>query len=119
VNRFVATLSARRISSKARSWGEQVRIGTGDLLDVTLSGHAGAVTLAIRPEQVSLLPEGTGIPAKISEMTYMGTDTHYTFALSDGSHMVARVQSNMAVAYHVGDTVGVKIGTSAVQVLKS
>jgi len=52
-------------------------------------------------------------------MTYMGTDTHYTFALSDGSHMVARVQSNMAVAYHVGDTVGVKIGTSAVQVLKS
>lgn len=119
VNRFVADFIGETNFLEGEVVGEQVRIGTGDLLDVTLSGHAGAVTLAIRPEQVSLLPEGTGIPAKISEMTYMGTDTHYTFALSDGSHMVARVQSNMAVAYHVGDTVGVKIGTSAVQVLKS
>jgi spermidine/putrescine transport system ATP-binding protein len=89
------------------------------MLDVALNGQVGPVTLAIRPEQVSVTPPGAGIAAKIAETTYMGTDTHYTLALGDGSHVVARVQSNMADAFRVGDTVGISIGASAIQVLKS
>jgi len=53
VNRFVADFIGETNFLEGEVVGEQVRIGTGDLLDVTLSGHAGAVTLAIRPEQVS------------------------------------------------------------------
>jgi spermidine/putrescine transport system ATP-binding protein len=57
--------------------------------------------------------------AKISEMTYLGTDTHYTLVLSDGSHLVARVQSNSAMDLAVGHQVSVTIDVAAVRVLAS
>ncbi len=119
VNRFVADFIGETNFLEGEVDGGRVRIGTGDMLDVTLSGQTGAVTLAIRPEQLRLVPAGKDIAAKITATTYMGTDTHYTLALGDGSHVVARVQSNFAEAYKVGDAVGLNIGTSAVQVLKS
>ncbi|MEH6831877.1 MAG: ABC transporter ATP-binding protein [Sulfitobacter sp.] len=119
VNRFVADFIGETNFLEGTVDGDRVRIGTGDVLDVELDGHAGAVTLAIRPEQISLAASDVGLPAKITETTYMGTDTHYTLGLADGSKIIARVQSNSAGAFGVGDAVGIKIDTKAVQVLKS
>ena len=73
-------------------------------------GPAGAIRLG---------SPGTGLDARIIEATYMGTDTHYTLGLSDGSQIVARIQSNSAGAFGIGDPVGASIDTKAVQVLKS
>ncbi|KIN64982.1 Spermidine/putrescine ABC transporter ATPase subunit [Sulfitobacter noctilucicola] len=119
VNRFVADFIGETNFLEGRVEDGQVRLGTGDLLAVPLEDQAGGVTLAIRPEQVSIGPVGAAIPAKIVDATYLGTDTHYTLALSDGSQLVARVQSNSASRFGVGDEVGVTIDDYAVQVLKS
>ena len=119
VNRFVADFIGETNFLEGQVDGARVRIGTGDLLDVQLSGQTGGVTLAIRPEQIGLGAAGSGLTATITETTYMGTDTHYALALGDGSQIIARVQSNSAGALSVGDTVGVSIDTKAVQVLKS
>lgn len=119
VNRFVADFIGETNFLEGRVEDAKVRIGTGDLLAVPLDGHSGNVTLAIRPEQVSVSAANGGISARIIDATYLGTDTHYTLALGDDSHLVARVQSNSKTAFGVGDTVGVSIDAQAVQVLKS
>jgi spermidine/putrescine transport system ATP-binding protein len=119
VNRFVADFIGETNFLEGRVESGQVRIGTGDLLGVPLDAQAGDVTLAVRPEQVSVAPAGTGIAAKIIDATYLGTDTHYTLRLSDDSTLVARIQSNSTGGNAVGDTVGVVIDAKAVQVLKS
>lgn len=119
VNRFVADFIGETNFLDGQVDGGRVRIGTGDLLGVPLDGQTGSVTLAIRPEQVSLGPAGSGMAAKIEEMTYLGTDTHYTLALSDGNRLVARVQSNSAMAISVGEQVSVRIDENAVRVLAS
>ena len=119
VNRFVADFIGETNFLDGQVDGDAVRIGTGDRLAVPLAGHVGAVTLAVRPEQVSLNAPGAGIAARIIETTYLGTDTHFTLGLSDDSHLVARVQSNSTASFAVGDTVGVSIDARAVQVLKS
>lgn len=119
VNRFVADFIGETNFLDGRVEGAQVRIGTGDLINVSLDGQAGDVTLAVRPEQVRVVATGTGLAAKVVDTTYMGTDTHYTLGLGDGSTLVARVQSNAAGGFAVGDVVGVDIDAQAVQVLKS
>ena len=123
VNRFVADFIGETNFLEGHVNGAGVCLGTGDLLEVPLEvpldGQLGAVTLAIRPEQIRLAAAGTGIAATITDATYMGTDTHYTLGLSDGSHIVARVQSNSASAHGVGEEVGISIDAKAVQVLKA
>jgi spermidine/putrescine transport system ATP-binding protein len=119
VNRFVADFIGETNFLEGRVEGAGVRIGTGDILAVPLDGESGEVTLAIRPEQVRVSAEPAEISAKVYEATYMGTDTHYTLHLADGSTLVARVQSNAMGGFGAGDTVGVRIDASAVQVLKS
>jgi len=119
VNRFVADFIGETNFLDGDVDGTRVRIGTGDLLDVKLDGQTGPVTLAIRPEQITLGASGGGIDVTVIEKTYMGTDTHYTLGLSDGSQMIARVPSGFAGAFALGDTVGISIDSKAVQVLKS
>ncbi|WP_299027809.1 ABC transporter ATP-binding protein [uncultured Sulfitobacter sp.] len=118
VNRFVADFIGETNFLEGQVEQGGVRLGTGDTLAVPLDGQSGSVTLAIRPEQVSITTEG-GIAARIVEMTYLGTDTHYTLALGDKSHLVARIQSNSVTRFAVGDEVTVNIDAQAVQVLKS
>ncbi|WP_187429895.1 Spermidine/putrescine import ATP-binding protein PotA [Roseobacter fucihabitans] len=117
VNRFVADFIGETNFLTGQVAQGRVRIATGDALDVTLDGQEGTVTLAVRPEQIRVGPAGTGLPARIVETTYLGTDTHYTLALSEGSQVVARVQSNAGHSFAVGDAVGVIIDAQSVQVL--
>lgn len=118
-NRFVADFIGETNFVEGRVEGKGVRIGTGDLLEVTLGGQTGDVTLAVRPEQVSVMAADSGIAATIVQATYMGTDTHYTLELGDKSRLIARVQSTSAGGLRIGDSVGVQIDAAAVQVLKS
>ena len=119
LNRFVADFIGETNFLEGRVEGGQVRIGTGDRLGVSLDGQQGNVTLAIRPEQISLKPAEGGIPATILEANFLGTDTHYTLSLKDGSRLVARVQSNSTLSFRVGDSVSVSFDVQAVHVLKS
>ena len=119
VNRFVADFIGETNFLDGQIVQGGVRIGTGDVLSVPLDAAQGDVTLAVRPEQVSLAPTGAGMAAKVTLKTYMGTDTHYTLALSDTIDLVARVQSNSATRFAVGQDVSVNIDTQAIQVLTS
>ncbi|WP_309615158.1 ABC transporter ATP-binding protein [Salinibacterium sp.] len=55
-----------------------------------------AVTLLLRPEQLTLGPEGTqpeGLPATVTTMSYGGHDVLVGLALADGTRMTSRVVS--------------------------
>lgn len=118
-NRFVADFIGETNFLEGQVEQGGVRIGTGDLLGVPLDGQSGKVTLAVRPEQVRVGAAGSGIAAKVVETTYLGTDTHYTLGLGDTGALVARVQSNSATSFEVGQDVSVTIDAQAVQVLTS
>ena len=119
VNRFVADFIGETNFLDGTVADSAVQIGSGDRLAVPVTGRSGAVTLAIRPEQIRIAAKGAAdtIPAKVTETTYFGTDTHYHLALGDGSGLVARLQSEAEDRFAVGDEVGVALDTSKVQVL--
>jgi spermidine/putrescine transport system ATP-binding protein len=119
VNRFVADFIGETNFLSGQVEDGEVRIGSGDHLAVHLSGQTGAVTLAIRPEQIKIVAAGSGLTAKVVESTYLGTDTHYTLALSDDSRLIARVQSGAGTPLNINDPVGVEFDAQAIQVLES
>ena len=97
VNRFVASFIGETNFIAATVEGSGVRLGTGDLVELAgVKATAGAkVTLTIRPEQVRLCEPGDAgaMAATISNLVYFGTDTHCHLHLSDGTEVVARLQS--------------------------
>ena len=119
VNRFVADFIGETNFLDGTVADGALRIGSGDRLAVAATGRSGAVTLAIRPEQIRIAAKGAAdtIPAKVTETTYFGTDTHYHLALGDGSGLVARLQSEAEDRFAVGDEVGVALDTDKIQVL--
>ena len=63
-----------------------------------VDGHdAGdTVTLAVRPERITLA-KGTGkLAFAVEEATYLGTDTSYRIALGEGAYLNARDQNSEA-----------------------
>jgi spermidine/putrescine transport system ATP-binding protein len=77
--------------------------------------------LTVRPEQIRLVgPADAGaLPATITSLVYFGTDTHCHLSLSDGTPMIARLQSpsHGEVDFHTGQAVGLMFAPDAVQVL--
>ncbi len=69
----------------------------------------GDVTLIVRPEKLALARAnghpGEGMPGKIQEVVYIGTDTRYVVQLSSGVRLVVRVQND--ATHHLG---GYKVG---------
>ncbi|MBI3244394.1 MAG: ABC transporter ATP-binding protein [Chloroflexi bacterium] len=53
------------------------------------------VTLAVRPEKVSLAPldEANALNGTVQEVIYIGTDTRYVVRLASGETVVARIQN--------------------------
>ncbi len=117
VDRFVADFIGDTNFLAGTVEGAVVRIASGERVDVPLNGQSGTVTLAIRPEQITIGKTAGDLAARITDATYLGTDTHYTLTLADGSTLVARVQSRTGDPLALGDEVGVVIDASAVQVL--
>jgi spermidine/putrescine transport system ATP-binding protein len=116
VNRFVADFIGETNFLTGSGDGAAVRLASGDVVPVSATG---AVTLAVRPEQVRLVKAGEGIAATVTETVYFGTDTHCHLALGDGTAVVARLQSPPSgdVGLSKGTKVGLRFADGAVQVL--
>ena len=120
-NRFVASFIGETnfLPGSTAPGGVQLDCGA----TVAVAGHAtpGKVTLAIRPEQVRVGDPGAAgaIPATITNWVYFGTDTHCHMALSDGSPLVARLQSPATgeAGLEIGAPVSVTFAPGAAQVL--
>ena len=100
--------------------GSGTMITCGVMVDAK-TAKTGAVTLAIRPEQVRIVAAGEAgaIPATVTNLVYFGTDTHYHMALSDGAEVVARLQSGTGeVAFQPGSPVALRFAQGAAQVLE-
>jgi spermidine/putrescine transport system ATP-binding protein len=69
----------------------------------------GEVTLIVRPEKLALARanghQPGGMPGRIQEVVYIGTDTRYVVELSSGAKLVVRVQNDGT--HHLG---GYKLG---------
>lgn len=121
VNRFVADfigetnfLPAIVSSSGVRlASGETIEVDTGDMSD------GQKVTLTVRPEQVRL-DHSAAIAATITQTVYFGTDIHCHARLSDGTEIVARLQSPPSGEIGLEPGQGVRLGfvPGAAQVLE-
>ncbi|MFN4171041.1 MAG: ABC transporter ATP-binding protein [Pseudorhodobacter sp.] len=121
VNRFVADFIGETNFLMGTAAPGGVRLDCGALIEVEGADHAGRVTVAVRPEQVRIVPpEDPGsIPATLRDWVYFGTDTHCHLALSDGVEVVARVQSPVSGEADLvrGAAMGLRIADGAAQVL--
>jgi spermidine/putrescine transport system ATP-binding protein len=118
VNRFVASFIGET-NFLGGEWGTGgVKLSNGAMIAVDGKG-SGAVTLAIRPEQVRLCAsaDAGAMPATVTGLVYFGTDTYCHLALAGGARVTARLQSQASgdVAIGVGDHVHIR--ASAAQVL--
>ena len=120
VNRFVASFIGETNFLPGHTVPGGVRLGCGAVVEVT-GMRAGAVTVAVRPEQVRIEPAGSGgVPAVLRSLVYFGTDTHCHLALADGAEVVARVQNPTGgdVGLAVGQAVSARFAPGAAQVLE-
>jgi spermidine/putrescine transport system ATP-binding protein len=77
------------------------------------------VTLAVRPERTSLSRDGDGLPARVTQIVYMGTDTLYHLMLGGVGFKVRVTNTSGATrAFSVGEDVRVTIPPDAIQVLE-
>jgi spermidine/putrescine transport system ATP-binding protein len=105
-NRFVADFIGETnfIEGEVAGIDEaQTIVSLGNGVNVSARGNrevtmGQAVTVAIRPEKISLLPAGSTpndqtVPAVIQESVYIGTDTRYTVRVAERHAVVARIQN--------------------------
>ena len=81
------------------------------------------VTLALRPEKMQLTgaeDPKDGLAARVVEMTYLGTDTHYLLAL-DGADVRLVVRARNTIEglsrFQIGDPVFIRVAEGAARVL--
>jgi len=121
VNRFVASFIGETNFLAATRDGDGYRLDCG--IRVAAPPSQGTkVTLTVRPEQVRLVPanEPDVLPARITNLVYFGTDTHCHMALSDGTEVVARLQSQVSDddGLQIGQPTGLRFTPGALQVLE-
>ena len=105
---------------------ERIRLaGGGELLARRPrdGGAAGRVTVAVRPENATLCApkaKGAVLRSRVSDIFYLGTDTHIHLDMAGGETFALRVQNTPGkdVPASVGDEVGVAIAPGAAQVLR-
>ncbi len=123
VNRFVADFIGETnfLPAQVRDGALLLRSGetvtsseARDLADGT------AVTLAVRPEQVRIEPDGP-VAATIDQTVYFGTDTHCHTRLGDGTAVVLRLQNPPSGETGLGAGEGVRLSFAegAVRVLEA
>jgi spermidine/putrescine transport system ATP-binding protein len=82
----------------------------------------GAVTLMVRPEHVVLgaaQPDAMALTARVSRLTYFGTDTLVHLQLDGGAALVARIQNTLrgGASCREGETIAVSLPTDALRLL--
>jgi spermidine/putrescine transport system ATP-binding protein len=103
----------------------QVRLPSGATVSAAHSGDARAqtsVTLAVRPEHAEIAPPGApgALAARVDNVVYFGTDTHYHLMLEGGGPFIVRRQNSRGAAapYAAGDAIAVRLQPGAAQLLK-
>ncbi len=119
VNRFVADFIGETNFLEAVIEADGARLGSGDRIALPSQDRSGKATIAVRPEHIRIVgaDQPGAFHATVADKTYFGTDTHYQLALSDGTTLVARLQSGGGKGYDKGSAVGVSIDAATVQVL--
>jgi spermidine/putrescine transport system ATP-binding protein len=121
VNRFVASFIGESNFLPGHVVPGGVRLDCGATVAAETGTRTGAVTLAVRPEQVRLCEpaEAGALPATLTSMVYFGTDTHCHFALSDGTEVVARLQAQVSGDAELtpGMTRGLRFAPGAARIL--
>ncbi|WP_216641217.1 ABC transporter ATP-binding protein [Oceaniglobus roseus] len=120
-NRFVASFIGESNFLHGTLRGNEMTLDAGPVLPVEKGDNApaaGPVTAAIRPEQIRIAAGG-GIPAKVRDTVYFGTDTHCVATLSDGTEITVRLQSPVSgdVGLHPGSDVHLRFEPGALIVL--
>ncbi|MEZ5837644.1 MAG: ABC transporter ATP-binding protein [Geminicoccaceae bacterium] len=125
VNRFVADFIGETNFLEVTVNGGAFLLNNGERLPLNVENQPAEnsrSTLAIRPEQIVILPDETneGIRGIISETIYSGTATHCHLKLSDGSGLVARVSSPPSgdIGLAPGASVAIAFAPGAVRVLE-
>ena len=108
--------------------GENERIALtagGELIARRLQAGDGSdnVTVAVRPEHATICAPnsaGSAVTGRVSNVVYLGTDTHLHLTLPDSTPFALRIQNTPgrdAIA-KIGTDVGIAIAPGAAQVLK-
>ena len=98
-------------------------LSSGDEIDgASFPGLAdGAkVTLAVRPERIDLLRDtSSGVPAKLTDLLYIGNDTVCTVVLGDGAIIQVRAQNRQGAVtgLELGAAVNLSIPADSVRVV--
>ena len=117
-NRFVASFIGETnfLTGTAEAGG--LRLATGERIDVPGLPAGGTATISVRPEQLRLgRAEDGGLQARVRTLVYFGTDTHCHLGLTDGTEIVARLQSPASgeAGLSEGQAVGLRFAEGAVQ----
>ena len=117
VNRTVADFIGETNFLDGDTYSGGVRLSDGQLL-ATATSQSGSVTLAIRPERVSLAADGE-LAGTVENIVYIGTDTLYLLKVAGQSGFRVRQQNHDGALQRcaVGDAVRIKVPTSAIRVL--
>ncbi len=122
VNRFVADFIGETNFIPAQVKNATATIMGRVAIAVDAASPEGDHTLAVRPEHVRIVLNGTEAPlrATVGEAVYFGTDSHVHLRLADGTEIVARYQNDAVGgdAPPPGSEVGVAFAPGGVQVLE-
>ncbi|MES2819079.1 MAG: ABC transporter ATP-binding protein [Pseudomonadota bacterium] len=116
-NRAVADFIGETNFLEAVATGSQLRLADGQMLEAP-SSRAGSVTLAIRPERVSLAETGE-LDAEVENVVYIGTDTLYLLKVAGQSGFRVRQQNHEGARepQRVGARVRIRVPAHAIRVL--
>ncbi|MDQ2067076.1 ABC transporter ATP-binding protein [Xinfangfangia sp. CPCC 101601] len=96
----------------------RVTLPGGSTLDLPAPPTAsGQHSLSIRPERLSLDPQGS-LTARLEHVVYLGTDLHLMARLADGSPLVIRMQNSARTALpNEGEEIRISIEEGAARLL--
>ncbi len=117
VNRTVADFIGETNFLAADAFASGVRLADGQLLSA-VSPTPGPVTLAIRPERISL-QDGGDLQGEVEEVVYIGTDTLYLLKVAGQSGFRVRQQNRAGSGQPLprGAQVRLDVPAAAIRVL--
>ena len=117
VNRTVADFIGETNFLTADAFASGVRLADGQLLSA-VSPTPGPVTLAIRPERISLQDNGD-LQGEVEEVVYIGTDTLYLLKVAGQSGFRVRQQNRAGSGQPLprGAQVRLDVPAAAIRVL--
>ena len=118
LNRTVADFIGETNFLEADPFAGGARLADGQVLSLAGMPESGSITLAIRPERVSLTDSGN-LAGEVEEVVYIGTDTLYLLKVAGQSGFRVRQQNRLGAAQPLkrGDAVRIDVPSAAIRVL--